>query len=164
MTKTLALLETLVDIVAIVGLVVLASLHVVDGSTVLPLITLVAGGSIGARVAARSRDGLPPSGDSPVNHSSVLALALAPLVQFATHARVAIVAALVVVALVVSGCGGSSSSLPATLWRLTRGACSVIVALPEGTDPAPETQAALGVKAVSLGPVVLVDVVDGGTP
>lgn len=160
MTRTTAILEALVDVTAIVALVVLASLRVVDGITVLPLITLVAGGSIGARVSARNRlprrksddsqDAPPPSGGVG-GHVSILALALLPLLSLTVSqiARVVVVAA--VFGLALAGCG-QGSTLPDTLWRLTRGACSVVVAIPEGTP----VQAEPGTK------VVQIDALDGG--
>lgn len=120
MTRTLAILEAVVDIVAIIGLVVLAVFHVVDGSTVLPLITLVAGGSIGARVAKRSRlprrktdeeggEGGAGSGEAEnesLNHVSLLAMAFLPLLHLvadqAARAIAIRTAALAFVAYVVS--------------------------------------------------------------
>jgi len=173
-TRTLSILEALVDIVAIIGLVVLASLRVVDGDAVLPLITLVAGGSIGARVAGRKRppisaeivtEGVVPGPTTEdeksdgISHSSILAIAFFPLLQLfmnqAVRAVVTRTILLIVFALSVvymTACGGNST-LPATLWRLTRGACSIVVALPEGADPEAEP----GVKALRVG-----EIVDGG--
>jgi len=115
MTRTLAILEAVVDIVAIIGLVVLAVFHVVDGSTVLPLITLVAGGSIGARVAKRNRlprrktdeeGGEGGAENESLNHVSLLAMAFLPLLHLvadqAARAIAIRTAALAFVAYVVS--------------------------------------------------------------
>lgn len=115
--RTRVVMEGLVDVVAIIGLIVLGSLHVVDGAAILPLITLIAGGSIGARVSRRkptnpSEEDFGPSESEPPlgPHSSILLLALAPFVAMAARhvaAAVAIVIASIALVVVASSCSSA---------------------------------------------------------
>lgn len=138
--RTRAIMEGIVDVVAIVGLIVLGALHVVDGAAILPLITLIAGGSIGARVSRRR----PPTGERagdddgapPGAHASILALAFAPFLELALHrAAGAVVLALVLVAGAAS-CGGRGQGPRRTT---TAAACAtLLVAIGEAPSIAPD--------------------------
>lgn len=135
------IIEGVVDLVAIIGLVLLAWTKVVDGSTVVPLITLIAGASVGARLGGKKDDGEGSGGGGGATPASILLLIFTPLLQalgrLSRSARLAI--AFGAVALSVAACGGAASSTsgPAVhraLWELLRGTCQVIVDTPAPTS------------------------------
>jgi hypothetical protein len=134
------IIEGVVDLVAIAGLVTLAWLKVVDGSTVVPLITLIAGASVGARLGGKKDDGEGGGGGGGGGTpASILLLVFTPLLQalgrMSRSSRVALVLACVFLA----ACGGAASSpstaaVHRTLWTLLRGACAVVMSTPEPTS------------------------------
>lgn len=135
--QTRAIMEGLVDVVAIIGLIVLGALRVVDGEAILPLVSLIAAGSIGARVS-RKRTPTPPDDSTPPGaHTSILVLALAPFLSLALHRAAAGVLVLVLVlATAASSCAGRGDGARRTT---TAAACaSLLVAIGEADRIAPE--------------------------
>jgi uncharacterized spore protein YtfJ len=99
------IIEGVVDLVAIAGLVTLAWLKVVDGSTVVPLITLIAGASVGARLGGKKDDG-EGGGSGGGTPASILLLVFTPILQALGRMSRSSRAALPVLALFVATCGG----------------------------------------------------------
>jgi len=135
--RTRAIMEGLVDVVAIIGLIVLGALRVVDGEAILPLVSLIAAGSIGARV---SRKRSPATSDEdigppPGSHVSILALAVAPFLSLALHRVAGAVVLAIVLVTAAASCGGRGQGPRRTT---TAAACaSLLVAIGEAPDIAP---------------------------
>lgn len=132
------IIEGVVDLVAIAGLVTLAWLKVVDGSTVVPLITLIAGASVGARLGGKKDDG-EGGGSGGGTPASILLLVFTPLLQALGRMSRSSRVALVLAGVFLAACGGAASSsstaaVHRTLWTLLRGACAVVMSTPEPTS------------------------------
>lgn len=133
-TDTKVIADALVDIVAIVGLTTLAAMHIVPAETIVPVIILIAGASVGAKLP-RKDSGSGGNSIPPGTSSIVLAIGAAGLRALQSTGKAIIPLGFMMLAAMLSGCGGAG----ATTWKLVRGACEVIVGVhDDGTVEASE--------------------------
>jgi len=100
------IIEGVVDLAAILGLVALAWTKVVDGSTVVPLITLIAGAAVGARLGGKKDNEGDGSGGGGGTPASILLLVFTPLLQALGRMSRSSRVVLPVLAVFVATCGG----------------------------------------------------------
>lgn len=140
--KTKTILEAVIDIVAMGVLGFLAWQKVVDASIIVPVISLIAAGSIGSRMGGKPSD---PNGGGGTP-ASILLLGFTPILQMigralANRSSRAIVAVAMLV--LFAGCGGGqqwqTSDAYRIAYRTAQWACRVAGALPAPADPATPT-------------------------
>ena len=127
-----AYIDGLIDVVAIAALCYLAATHVIDGSAVVPVITLIAGANASAninriRAGSSNNDGTPPS-IPPGTSGFIVALTGSLLAVLRGFSHAAILPLCIALTFFLQACGAGSLQ---TAWQVAETTCGLVM----GLDP-----------------------------